>query len=77
MTEMLNSHKHSIMFTHGDFRPANIIVKDGHIAGTIDWELAGWYPKHWEFVKAFFIWYWQMIGGSDEGRISRSTITLA
>lgn len=52
---MLNSHKHKIVFTHGDFRPANIIVRDGHVAAILDWELAGWYPEYWEFAKAFYI----------------------
>lgn len=52
---MLNSHKHSIVFTHGDFRPANIIVKNGRVAAIIDWEMAGWYPDYWEFAKAFYL----------------------
>lgn len=52
---MLNSHKHSIVFTHGDLRPANIIVRDGRVAAIIDWEMAGWYPDYWEFVKAFYL----------------------
>jgi thiamine kinase-like enzyme len=59
MTGMLNFHKHSIVFTHADLRPVNIIIKDGHVAAIIDWELAGWYPEYWEFVKAFVMWYWQ------------------
>jgi aminoglycoside phosphotransferase (APT) family kinase protein len=59
MTAMLNSHKHRAVFTRADFRPANIIVKDGHVAGIIDRELAGWYPEYWEFVKALYMWYWQ------------------
>ncbi|KAF2280389.1 phosphotransferase enzyme family protein [Westerdykella ornata] len=52
---MLDSHKHSIVFTHGDLRPANIIVKDGRVAAIIDWEMAGWYPEYWEFAKAFYL----------------------
>lgn len=52
---MLNVQKHSIVFTHGDFRPANIIVKDGHVAAILDWEMAGWYPEYWEFAKAFYV----------------------
>ncbi|KAH8726112.1 hypothetical protein GQ44DRAFT_795476 [Phaeosphaeriaceae sp. PMI808] len=38
---ILNSHKHSIVFTRGDLRPANIIVKDGRVEAIIDWEMAG------------------------------------
>ncbi|KAF1846479.1 phosphotransferase enzyme family protein [Cucurbitaria berberidis CBS 394.84] len=52
---MLNSHKHGIVFTHGDLRPANIIVRDGRLAAIVDWEMAGWYPDYWEFAKAFYI----------------------
>jgi serine/threonine protein kinase len=52
---MLDSHKHSICFTHGDLRPANIMVKDGRVVAIIDWEMAGWYPEHWEFVKAHYL----------------------
>ncbi|KAH0847762.1 hypothetical protein FOPE_01070 [Fonsecaea pedrosoi] len=26
------------------------VVKEGQI---VDWEFAGWYPEHWEFVQSF------------------------
>ncbi|OAL45920.1 phosphotransferase enzyme family protein [Pyrenochaeta sp. DS3sAY3a] len=52
---MVNAHEHEIVFTHGDLRPDNIIIKDGRVAAIIDWEMAGWYPEYWEFAKAFFI----------------------
>ncbi|KAI4945583.1 hypothetical protein J4E91_007926 [Alternaria rosae] len=55
---MVNAHKHGIVFTHGDLRPDNIIVKDGRVAAIIDWEMSGWYPEYWEFAKAFYIeWF--------------------
>lgn len=43
-------------FTHGDLRPANIIVdedEDGtwKIVGVVDWESSGFYPDYWETVK--------------------------
>lgn len=44
---MLCAHKHEIIFTHGDLRPDNIIVKDGRVAAIIDWEMSGWYPEYW------------------------------
>ena len=44
---------HAMVFSHGDLTPSNIIVKDGRIAGLIDWEYSGWYPEYWEFVKFF------------------------
>ncbi|KAA8896212.1 kinase-like domain-containing protein [Sphaerosporella brunnea] len=54
---------HRIVFTHADLHPRNIIVQrciggDGagkaelRLAGIVDWELAGWYPEYWEYVKA-------------------------
>lgn len=44
------------VFTHGDVRPANIMVdkdKDGTwgIISIIDWEASGFYPEYWESVK--------------------------
>lgn len=37
-------------FTHGDLSTSNIIVKDGSLAGIIDWEVSGYYPVWWEFA---------------------------
>ncbi|KAF1979164.1 phosphotransferase family protein [Bimuria novae-zelandiae CBS 107.79] len=47
----------SIVFTHGDLHPANIIVtatSPPKIAAILDWEQAGWYPDYWEECKARF-----------------------
>ena len=44
---------HDIVFTHGDITPQNIIVKDGSVQALIDWEFAGWYPEHWEYLEFF------------------------
>ncbi|KAI1001857.1 hypothetical protein K3495_g6343 [Podosphaera aphanis] len=49
-----------VVFTHGDFRAANIKVeldgdKNYQISGIIDWEGAGFYPWYWEFLKALNI----------------------
>jgi hypothetical protein len=52
---------HDIVFTHGDLHPRNIMVKysdqasasaDLIITSLIDWEVCGWYPSYWEYVKA-------------------------
>ncbi|KAL1944195.1 hypothetical protein VTO73DRAFT_3380 [Trametes versicolor] len=43
---------HSIVFTHGDIAPRNIMVDGDAIVALLDWEQAGWYPEHWELVKA-------------------------
>ncbi|EGY18663.1 uncharacterized protein VDAG_09189 [Verticillium dahliae VdLs.17] len=45
------------VFSHGDLRPANIMVcqrEDGswRIVGIIDWESSGFYPEYWDCVKA-------------------------
>lgn len=46
---------HYIVFTHGDFHPRNVMVTDGddpELTGIIDWEYSGFYPEHWEYLKA-------------------------
>lgn len=50
---------HKIVLTHGDLSPRNIIVKDDKIAGIIDWEMAGFYPEYWEYIKAMYHPNWQ------------------
>lgn len=42
---------HRIVLTHGDLQPRNILVQGNTVAGIIDWELGGWYPEYWEYVK--------------------------
>jgi thiamine kinase-like enzyme len=44
---------HRAVLTHGDLSPRNIIVQDNKITGLIDWEIAGWFPEYWEYVKFF------------------------
>jgi aminoglycoside phosphotransferase (APT) family kinase protein len=39
-------------FTHGDLFAGNIMVKDGKLAGIIDWEGSGYFPVWWEFTCA-------------------------
>lgn len=44
------------IFTHGDVRPANIMVdrtvsEEWKVVGIVDWERAGFYPEYWESVK--------------------------
>lgn len=43
---------HDIVFTHSDFSPRNILVDEGRVTAIIDWEYAGWYPEHWEYIQA-------------------------
>ncbi|KAJ0418480.1 kinase-like domain-containing protein [Aspergillus carlsbadensis] len=64
--EMIRSYlesDHEIVLTHGDLHPRNIMVSitpgDSSddaprvvVTGLLDWEMAGWYPEYWEYVKA-------------------------
>ncbi|CAK7214688.1 hypothetical protein SEUCBS140593_002266 [Sporothrix eucalyptigena] len=54
---------HTIVMTHADLHPRNIMVewvdatelgqtKRCTVTCILDWEMAGWYPAYWEFVKA-------------------------
>lgn len=41
---------HGIVFTHADFSPRDILVEGGRVTAILDWEYAGWYPEHWEYI---------------------------
>ncbi|KIH91492.1 hypothetical protein SPBR_01772 [Sporothrix brasiliensis 5110] len=57
---------HPIVMTHADLHPRNIMAewvdngesgqakpgKTCKITSILDWDMAGWYPSYWEFVKA-------------------------
>ncbi|KAJ6114899.1 hypothetical protein N7486_000677 [Penicillium sp. IBT 16267x] len=64
----MNNMSHRIVFTHGDLKPHNILVRGGQITGFLDWESAGWYPDYWDFTTALrfareeFWWYSFVIG---------------
>ncbi|RDB23520.1 hypothetical protein Hypma_009008 [Hypsizygus marmoreus] len=58
--ELFQTHnrKYSTVFTHGDFAPRNILVKeDGTVTAIVDWECAGWLPEYWEYSKARYTPY--------------------
>lgn len=44
---------HAVHFSHCDFVPGNILVRDGQVVALLDWEDAGYYPEYWDFVKTF------------------------
>lgn len=46
---------HRVTFTHGDFARRNIMVQNGRVTAIVDWETAGWYPAHWEYLKSMFV----------------------
>ena len=57
LRSMSQSHPSRTVFSHGDLRPANIMVlpdQQGNysISGILDWEMSGFYPEYWESVKA-------------------------
>ena len=57
LRSMSQSHPSKIVFSHGDLRPANIVVlpdQEGSytISGILDWEMSGFYPDYWEAIKA-------------------------
>ncbi|KAJ3018983.1 hypothetical protein NUW54_g203 [Trametes sanguinea] len=37
-----------IHYVHPDLRTYNIIVKDGHLSGIVDWQDSGWFPSSWQ-----------------------------
>jgi hypothetical protein len=44
---------HKPVFTHADFFPGNIMIRDDDKSAVIiDWEHAGWYPSFWEYSNA-------------------------
>jgi aminoglycoside phosphotransferase (APT) family kinase protein len=42
-------------FSNGDLWPDNLIVRDGQLAGVIDWALAGFSDPLFEFLLPFFL----------------------
>ncbi|PVH87201.1 hypothetical protein DL98DRAFT_544967 [Cadophora sp. DSE1049] len=56
------------VFTHGDVRPANIMVKTDDennyiVSGIIDWEDSGFYPDYFESTRLLFTFY--MLSDTD------------
>ncbi|KAH7329279.1 phosphotransferase enzyme family protein [Stachybotrys elegans] len=45
---------HSIVMTHNDFAPRNIMVRGTQVVAVLDWEFAGFYPEYWEYCKALW-----------------------
>jgi aminoglycoside phosphotransferase (APT) family kinase protein len=50
---------HEFILTHGDISPRNILVQNGKVVAVLDWEMAGYYPKYWEYVKALYRPAWE------------------
>ena len=46
----------SIVFTHGDLHPSNVMIEEGddnyhRVTGLVDWERSGYYPDWFECIK--------------------------
>ena len=44
------------VLTHCDLNLGNIIVRDGDVAGILDWEFGSYYPIWYEYVSASWEW---------------------
>ncbi|GJJ11016.1 hypothetical protein Clacol_005245 [Clathrus columnatus] len=53
LSVILDIH-HDIVLTHGDLYRHNILVKDGHLSGIVDWECGGWLPEYWDYTTMLF-----------------------
>lgn len=50
---------HKIVMTHGDLSPRNILVQGSKVVAILDWEMSGYYPEYWEYVKALYRPAWK------------------
>lgn len=70
----VHAKTHRICFTHADLNSTNILVKDGRLAGLLDWQFSGWYPEYWEYTQLQFRTerakaehaFWKVVGLFDE-----------
>ena len=56
LQSVMPAYPAKVVFTHGDIRPANIMVRRDEegswtVVSIIDWESSGFYPEYWECVK--------------------------
>jgi aminoglycoside phosphotransferase (APT) family kinase protein len=60
--DVLATPYRQIVFTHSDIAARNILVNNHNdIVAILDWEMAGWMPEQWEYLKAMWM------GQYDEG----------
>ncbi|KAL1858881.1 hypothetical protein VTK73DRAFT_7739 [Phialemonium thermophilum] len=70
LSSRFQSH-HRVVLTHGDLAPRNIVVREGRLAGLVDWGFAGWLPEYMEYA-VFFLTnhqfpYWTSLAGEIFG----------
>lgn len=63
-------HGHEVVMTHGDFCPRNSIVQGTKVVAVLDWELSGYYPEYWEYVKALYRPAWES-GWIKDGAVGK------
>jgi tRNA A-37 threonylcarbamoyl transferase component Bud32 len=51
---VMTLNNHDTVMTHGDLNPRNVLVKGSKVVAVLDWEMAGFYPEYWEYVKALY-----------------------
>jgi aminoglycoside phosphotransferase (APT) family kinase protein len=61
--KLLQDHK--VVLTHGDFAPRNVLVQGTKVVAVLDWELSGYYPEYWEYVKALWRPAWESAWSKD------------
>ncbi|KAF8889280.1 kinase-like domain-containing protein [Infundibulicybe gibba] len=45
-----------VVFTHSDIMPRNILLdSNNNIVSILDWEMAGWRPEQWEYLKSMWM----------------------
>ncbi len=67
--DLLEEMTSKFVFSHGDFRPSNIMVKDGTLVGILDWEFALSAPAYFD-IGQFIRYEEQMIGNSQSSFIN-------
>nr|KMM69603.1 hypothetical protein CPAG_05918 [Coccidioides posadasii RMSCC 3488] len=63
--------KHEIVLTHADFSPRNILIRGDKVVAILDWEMAGFYPAYWEYIKAMYHPDWQS-GWIKDGAVEKN-----
>lgn len=57
---VLNTLKnHEIVMSHGDISPRNIIVRGTKVVAILDWEMSGFYPEYWDYIKSLYKPAWE------------------
>jgi serine/threonine protein kinase len=46
---------HQPVFTHANFFPGNVILREDGTVVIIDWEMSGWYPSFWEYCCSMLV----------------------